>query len=228
MLVEDVRFSATDPSAATSKVYELDQMRRSLPADSAGGHKRLLPSGAGGVIIGHTVDSSADPVQPETLSQVNATLVGAHYTPVRIVSINVHVLARSTPPTGTLFRSTSEGETPDPTMGFDLDSEDATPFVPLQDGPTPRIGKTRYFDVNQLTLTRNESVSLRLMLFARSGMYTFDFDVKTDDGRTATIDNNGQPWTVSSFARNYDRAYTVDFNAPTDRQIVSCNWPFSC
>jgi len=59
-------------------------------------------------------------------------------------------------------------------------------------------------------------------------MYTFDFDVKTDDGRTATIDNNGQPWTVSSFARNYDRAYTVDFNAPTDRQIVSCNWPFSC
>lgn len=228
LVVQDVRVTASTSSGysdASQAVYGLDEVKRYARLGQ-GPTNRFLPPDKTNVRIGDIVGRRGQ-VQPETASQVNLTLVGNHNRPVRISAFTIYVVRRAEPPSGTLFLGGEQGDTPDTTMGFDLDSDDLN-AQNLTGAVVPALAPGHYLDSHQITLQKNESVSFRIVVFARDGLYDYVFKVTTDDGRTQTIDNAGGPWTISSFAKIYQHAYRFNLSDQPNPSVEECTPPSVC
>jgi hypothetical protein len=227
LLVRGQRYGAEVRSAATFSVLELDVLNEYVDSALDSGRDLISayqPPGSQAVSPVEGLDDSSV-AQPRVYDTMFVTLVGNHYRPVKVNDISVRILERRSPPAGTLILASPQGASPEESLGFDLDSIDLHARV-TETGNVPHDTARRYFDERQIELSKFENMELKLSVFTRTCLCHFVFDITTDDGRVVSVDNNGKPWKVSSFASTYDRAYGVDIRG--NPYIVRCSWPSQC
>jgi hypothetical protein len=153
------------------------------------------------------------------------TLVGQHHEPVRIANITARITKEEEPPGGTVLYGSPQGANPNEVIAFDLDSDRLSARTGRDDSSFPVPSDQNYFDVQQVTLQMDESLTFRASAVTDRCRCEFVLDVETPDGDVVTVDNDGTPWKISAYAPTYDRAYAWDL---TSNLIVPCAWPQGC
>jgi hypothetical protein len=223
VLVQSQRYASEVRSEATSRVLDLSSVPLSAPPPPI-----IIPPGQNIQPGPLSNAKAANSAQPPVYDQMFFTLVGNHYKTVKVISIAARIVSRELPPSGTLLWKSPQGASSEESFGFDLDSNDLEAHTTILVGDIPELTPHHNFDDRQVTLARDEKLEFKASVFTASCLCRFVFDVKTDDGRTQTVDNNGSPWQVSAFSGSYQRAYAVDLGSPHGLAIVACDWPAGC
>ncbi|GIE91640.1 hypothetical protein Are01nite_81200 [Actinoplanes regularis] len=152
------------------------------------------------------------------------TLVGQRSVPVDIVGMKARVTSRLAPLSGTIVAIEGEGVEDDVKMGFDLDSRDLSARSIL-DQPGKPLSTTRFFADVHVTLARDERVEFEVSTYTASCRCAFVIDVTLSDGTVVAVDDNGDPWRISAFAKQYSKSYIWDV---ITSRIQPCAWPREC
>lgn len=152
--------------------------------------------------------------------RLQVVLRGTRVRPVRIDKIFARVVRQSAPVSGGILFALPQGETPVASFALPLDSPDTTALV--WDKETGTIGKQPYLRNTQLTLSRDEPVTLQVLGVTAQSFVEWELIIVPEGEPEIRVLNNGGPWAVTAPVRRYAASYGAKLSTG---RFVRTPWP---